>query len=46
MKLVTSILVALLTLNALAQSKPKTVDEVMVLSGLKDQLSRLDVTIG
>ncbi|MDD4968140.1 MAG: hypothetical protein PHT07_01805 [Paludibacter sp.] len=46
MKLVTSILVALLSLNALAQSKPKIVDEVMVLSGLKDQLSRLDGTIG
>jgi len=46
MKLVTCILVALLSMNALAQSKPKTVDEVMVLSGLKDQLSRLDITIG
>jgi hypothetical protein len=44
-KLVTCILVALLSLNAFAQSTPKTVEEVMVLSGIKDQLSRLDVMI-
>ena len=45
MKLVTSILVALLSLNTFAQSNPKTVDQVMVLSGIKDQLTRLDGTI-
>jgi len=44
-KLVTSILVALLSLNAFAQSDPKTVDKVMVLSGIKDQLTSLDAMI-
>jgi len=45
MKLIACIIVALLSLNTFAQSNPKTVDQVMVLSGLKDQLSRLDITI-
>ena len=44
-KLGTSILVVLLSMNALAQSTPKIADDVMVLSGIKDQLSRLDVMI-
>jgi hypothetical protein len=44
-KFITSILIAFLSLNTYAQSNPKTVDQVMVLSGLKDQLSRLDGTI-
>ncbi|MDP4268306.1 MAG: hypothetical protein Q8880_12855 [Bacteroidota bacterium] len=41
-KLLTCILVALFSLNAFGQSTPKTVDQVIVLSGIKDQLSRLD----
>ena len=45
MKLITSILVTLLSMTAFSQSNPKTVDQVMVLSGIKDQLSRLDITI-
>ena len=45
MKIAASILVLFMTLTVFAQSNPKTVDQVMVLSGLKDQLSRLDITI-
>ena len=45
MKLVAGISVAMICLNVFAQSTPKTVDEVMVLSGLKEQLTRLDGTI-
>lgn len=44
-KLTTSILMALLCLNVFAQSDSKTVNEVMVLSGIKDQLSGIDGTI-
>ena len=44
-KLVTSVIVALISINTFAQSNLKTVDQVMVLSGIKDQLSRLDGTI-
>jgi len=45
MKIAASILVLFMTLTVFAQSNPKTVYQVMVLSGLKDQLSRLDITI-
>lgn len=45
MKLGTSILVALLSLNAFSQSSQSTVDKVMVLSGMKEQLSGLDAMI-
>jgi len=45
MKIAASILVLFMSLTVFAQSNPKTVYQVMVLSGLKDQLSRLDITI-
>jgi hypothetical protein len=44
-KLVMSVIVSLISLNVFAQSNPKTVGQVMVLSGLQDQILRLDGTI-